>query len=109
MFRTRRAEGGSGYTPTLHVPGRGIFPSPIHMECFRVDRKRIVITGLSAITPLGTNLESSWEALLAGKSGIGRISQFDSTEFPTHIAGEVKDFTPEEFIPAKQCRKMDRF
>lgn len=74
-----------------------------------MERKRIVITGLSAITPLGLDLESSWEALLAGKSGIGRISQFDSTEFTTHIAGEVKDFKPEEVIPAKNCRKMDRF
>ena len=82
--------------------------SDIFMER-SVERKRIVITGLSAITPLGLDLESSWEALLAGKSGIGRISQFDSTEFPTHIAGEVKDFHPESVIPAKQCRKMDRF
>ena len=87
----------------------GTFSRHLYLELFRVDRKRIVITGLSAITPLGTDLESSWEALLAGKSGIGRITHFDSTEFPTHIAGEVKDFKPEEFIPAKQCRKMDRF
>lgn len=72
-------------------------------------RKRIVITGLSAITPLGLNLESSWQALLGGASGIGRISHFDSTEFSTHIAGEVKGFQPEAVIPAKQCRKMDRF
>ena len=67
--------------------GQGTFFRHLYMELFRVDRKRIVITGLSAITPLGNNLESSWEALLAGKSGIGRITQFDSTEFPTHIAG----------------------
>lgn len=74
-----------------------------------VERKRIVITGLSAITPLGLDVDSSWQALIAGTSGIGRISQFDSTEFPTHIAGEVKGFEPETVIPAKQCRKMDRF
>ena len=74
-----------------------------------MERKRIVITGLSAITPLGNSAESSWEALLAGKSGIGPITLFDSTDYPTHIAGEVKDFKPEEYIPAKECRKMDRF
>ncbi len=74
-----------------------------------MERKRIVITGLSAITPLGLNLEDSWKALLAGTSGIGRISLFDSTEYSTHIAGEVKGFEPEVVIPAKQCRKMDRF
>ncbi len=75
----------------------------------RVERKRIVITGLSAITPLGNDVQTSWEALLDGKSGIGPITLFDSTEYPTHIAGEVKDFKPEEYIPAKECRKMDRF
>ncbi|MBR3881387.1 MAG: beta-ketoacyl-[Mailhella sp.] len=74
-----------------------------------MERKRIVITGLSAITPLGNDVETSWEALLAGKSGIGPITLFDSTDYPTHIAGEVKDFKPEEYIPAKECRKMDRF
>ncbi len=74
-----------------------------------MERKRVVITGLSAITPLGLDVESSWEALLAGRSGIGRITLFDSTEFATHIAGEVKGFNPESVIPAKQCRKMDRF
>jgi len=74
-----------------------------------VERKRIVITGLSAITPLGNDVDKSWEALLAGKSGIGPITLFDAADYPTHIAGEVKDFKPEEYIPAKECRKMDRF
>ncbi|MBR5883404.1 MAG: beta-ketoacyl-[Mailhella sp.] len=60
-----------------------------------MERKRIVITGLSAITPLGNDIETSWEALLAGKSGIGPITLFDSTDYPTHIAGEVKNFDPE--------------
>lgn len=74
-----------------------------------MSRKRVVITGVSAITPLGLDAASSWEALLAGKSGIGPITRFDSTEFDTHIAGEVKGFNPEDIIPAKQCRRMDRF
>lgn len=74
-----------------------------------MSRKRVVITGISAITPLGLDAESSWKSLLAGKSGIGPITRFDSTGFDTHIAGEVKGFNPEEIIPAKQCRRMDRF
>ncbi|MBP3731592.1 MAG: beta-ketoacyl-ACP synthase II [Mailhella sp.] len=74
-----------------------------------MERKRVVITGLSAITPLGNTLESSWQALLAGKSGIGRITQFDSTNFATHIAGEVRDFEPQKYIQPRQCQKMDRF
>ncbi len=72
-------------------------------------RKRVVVTGVSAITPLGLDAASSWEALLAGKSGIGPITHFDATEYDTHIAGEVKGFDPEAVIPAKQCRRMDRF
>ncbi|MCH5276251.1 MAG: beta-ketoacyl-ACP synthase II [Desulfovibrionaceae bacterium] len=74
-----------------------------------MSRKRVVITGVSAITPLGLDAAGSWEALLAGKSGLGPITHFDSTEFDTHIAGEVKNFNPEARIPAKQCRRMDRF
>ncbi len=77
-------------------------------EC-SMSRKRVVITGVSAITPLGLDAASSWDALLAGKSGLGPITHFDSTEFDTHIAAEVKDFNPEARIPAKQCRRMDRF
>lgn len=71
--------------------------------------RRVVITGLSAITPLGNDLGSSWDALLAGKSGVGRITQFDSTDFATHIAGEVRGFDPTSFIAPRQCQKMDRF
>ena len=74
-----------------------------------MSRKRVVITGVSAITPLGLDVETSWSALLAGKSGIGPITHFDSSGFDTHIAGEVRGFEPESLIPAKQCRRMDRF
>ncbi len=73
-------------------------------------RKRVVVTGLSALSPLGNNLETSWGNLLAGKSGIGPITRFDCSAFDARIAGEVKDFDPENFgIPAKQAKRMDRF
>ncbi len=73
-------------------------------------RKRVVVTGLSALTPLGSNLTESWENLLAGRSGIAPITLFDASEFTSRIAGEVKGFDPEQFgIPMKQARRMDRF
>lgn len=73
-------------------------------------RKRVVITGLSAITPIGNDLATSWENLVAGKSGIGPITAFDATEFASRIGGEVKDFNPEAYgIPMKSARRMDRF
>lgn len=73
-------------------------------------RKRVVITGLSALSPLGNNVTDSWNNLLAGKSGISSITHFDPTEFESRIAGEVKNFHPEDFgIPPKQARRMDRF
>jgi 3-oxoacyl-[acyl-carrier-protein] synthase II len=75
-----------------------------------MNRKRVVVTGLAALTPLGGNLADSWEALLTGKSGIGPITQFDSTGFDARIAGEVRNFAPETYgINAKQARRMDRF
>ncbi len=73
-------------------------------------RKRVVITGLSAISPLGNDVQASWTNLIAGKSGIGPITLFDCAEFDARIAGEVKGFDPENFgIPAKQAKRMDRF
>ena len=73
-------------------------------------RKRVVITGLSALSPLGGDLSSSWENLIAGKSGIAPITLFDASGFSATIAGEVKDFSAEAHgIPMKQARRMDRF
>ena len=74
-----------------------------------MSRPRVVITGLSAITPLGNDLETTWKRLLAGESGIGPITLFDATDYDSRVAGEVKDFVAEDFIPAKQARRMDRF
>jgi 3-oxoacyl-[acyl-carrier-protein] synthase II len=72
-------------------------------------RRRVVITGLGAVTPLGKDVESTWEGLVAGRSGAGEITQFDSSRFSVHFACEVKDFDATEHIPFKQARRMDRF
>lgn len=74
-----------------------------------MNRKRVVVTGLSAITPLGKDLDSSWDNLVKGVSGIATVTQFDASEFATQIGGEVKDFDPKAFIPPKQVRRMERF
>ncbi len=70
--------------------------------------RRVVITGLGALTPLGLTVKESWEAMLAGKSGIGPITQFDASDFPTRIAGELKGFDPKHYIPRKDARRMAR-
>ncbi len=72
-------------------------------------RRRVVITGLGALTPLGNDVESSWKTLLAGKSGAAPITQFDSSAFYVHFACEVKGFDATDFIERKQTRRMDRF
>jgi len=71
--------------------------------------KRVVITGMAAITPLGTGVDKFWGNMLAGKSGIGTITRFDASAFPTRIAGEVKDFDPSLYMDKKEARRMDRF
>lgn len=71
--------------------------------------KRVVITGLGVVSPVGNNLNEFWTSLLAGKSGIQRITQFDPTEFTSQIAGEVKNFDSSCYISAKSQRHMDRF
>jgi 3-oxoacyl-[acyl-carrier-protein] synthase II len=72
-------------------------------------RRRVVITGLGAVTPLGKNVELTWQGLLAGKSGAGEITQFDHTDYYVHFACESSDFDPTEWIERKQARRMDRF
>ncbi len=71
--------------------------------------RRIVVTGLGLVTPLGTGVEKTWKALCAGESGIGRITRFDPTGYDAQIAGEVKDFDPARFIEKKEIKKMDTF
>ncbi len=70
---------------------------------------RVVVTAVSAITPIGNDIDTSWNNLLAGKSGIAKITSFDASEFTSQIAGEVKNFDPKEFIPHKQAKRMERF
>ncbi|RMG74961.1 MAG: beta-ketoacyl-[acyl-carrier-protein] synthase II [Nitrospirae bacterium] len=72
-------------------------------------KRRVVITGIGVITPLGTGVEKTWKGLLEGRSGIGKITHFDASELPVQIAGEVRDFNPEDYIEPKEIRKMDRF
>ena len=71
--------------------------------------RRVVVTGLGLVTPLGNDVPQTWENLCQGKSGIGRISQFDASDYSVKIAGEVKDFDPAAFIEKKEIKKMDRF
>lgn len=66
--------------------------------------KRVVVTGLGAITPLGNTVEQFWQQILAGKSGIGPITKFDSSKFKTQFAGEVKDFNPETYLEKKEIK-----
>src|SRR5438874_1740261 len=72
-------------------------------------RRRVVITGIGAVTPLGNDAETSWQNLLAGESGAAEITQFDSSDYFVHFACEVKDFDPSNWIDRKQTRRMDRF
>jgi 3-oxoacyl-[acyl-carrier-protein] synthase II len=71
--------------------------------------RRVVVTGLGLITPLGIGVEESWRSALEGRSGIGQITHFDASELPVRIAGEVKGFDPAAYIEAKEIKKMDRF
>ncbi|MCL1074902.1 beta-ketoacyl-ACP synthase II [Shewanella dokdonensis] len=72
-------------------------------------KRRVVITGLGLVTPLGNTVDSSWQALLAGKSGIAPITKFDASAFASRISGSVKDFDAEQYISKKDARKMDLF
>ena len=72
-------------------------------------KRRVVITGLGEVTPLGVGVEASWQALCQGKSGVGVVTGFDASDFRTRIAGEVKGFNPLDFIDRKLARRGDRF
>jgi len=71
--------------------------------------RRVVVTGMGAVTPLGVGVGPTWEALLAGRSGVGGITKFDPAGFPTRIAAEVNGFVPEDFVDKKEVKRMDPF
>jgi 3-oxoacyl-[acyl-carrier-protein] synthase II len=72
-------------------------------------RRRVVVTGMGMVSPLGSGVDKTWQALIQGKSGVARITKFDPTGFDTQIAAEVKDFVPENFMDKKELRRTDIF
>ncbi len=73
------------------------------------DRRRVVVTGLGIVSPVGNDIATAWRNILAGRSGISEITRFDATDFRVRIAGEVRDFKVEDYVPAKEARRMDVF
>lgn len=74
-----------------------------------MSKRRVVVTGLGLVTPVGNTVDTSWKALLSGKSGIAPITKFDASEFTTRFSGSVKDFDVEQYLTKKDARKMDLF
>ncbi|WP_080847246.1 beta-ketoacyl-ACP synthase II [Cytobacillus gottheilii] len=74
-----------------------------------MNKRRVVVTGIGAVTPLGNNAQTSWGNVKEGKSGVGPLTRLNADEYPAKVAAEVKDFNAEEFIDRKDARKMDRF
>ena len=72
-------------------------------------KKRVVVTGLGAITPIGNNLTEYWQGLLQGRNGVGKVTLFDASQHACNIAAEVKDFDPHEYLDKKDAKRMDRF
>ena len=75
----------------------------------RSQHRRVVVTGLGCVSPVGNTVAQAWSAVTAGKSGIATLKKFDATPFTTHFGGEVKDFRIDDYIPAKEARHMDTF
>ncbi len=74
-----------------------------------MQRRRVVVTGMGVISPVGSTLDDFWSGLISGKSGVGPVTRFDVSDFPTRIAAEVKDFDPLKYVDRKEARHMDRF
>ncbi len=72
-------------------------------------KRRVVITGLGIVSPVGNDVDTAWDNVINGRSGIGRITRFDPADFNSHIAGEVKAFDVTDYLPAKEARQMDTF
>ena len=74
-----------------------------------MSRRRVVVTGLGIVSPVGVGVASAWENILAARSGVARITRFDASEFPSQIAAEVKDFDVSRWLSAKEARRYDTF
>ena len=74
-----------------------------------MSKRRVVVTGLGIVSPVGIGVATAWENILAGRSGITRITRFDASPFASHIAGEVKDFDVSKYLPVKEARRFDVF
>jgi 3-oxoacyl-[acyl-carrier-protein] synthase II len=74
-----------------------------------MEKRRVVVTGLGAVTPLGNDVETTWKNIIDGKSGIGPLTRVNADEYPAKVSAELKDFNPENFMDRKEARKMDRF
>src|SRR5690554_2295977 len=74
-----------------------------------MEKRRVVVTGLGAVTPIGNNCEDYWNGLLSGKSGIANITLFDPVDHPCKIAAEIKNFNPEDHFDKKEVKKLERF
>ncbi|NMD70798.1 beta-ketoacyl-ACP synthase II [Bacillus sp. DNRA2] len=74
-----------------------------------MEKRRVVVTGVGAVTPLGNDVETTWKNLIAGVSGVGPLTRLDADQYPAKVAAELKDFNIEAFIEKKDARKMDRF
>src|SRR5579862_4781869 len=72
-------------------------------------RSRVVVTGMGAVTPVGLDVQSTWDAVVQGRSGVAPVQAFDTSDLNVRIAGEVKDFDPTVFLDRKEARRMDRF
>ena len=79
------------------------------MNARPINKRRVVVTGLGLVSPVGNDVATAWKNVVAGNSGIGQITHFDAGAFPTRIAGEVKNFDAAQFIPPKDIKKMDTF
>lgn len=75
----------------------------------QMPKKRVVVTGLGAVTPIGLNVNEAWENAIKGVSGVGELTRVDSEKFPAKVAAEIKDFNAEDFMDKKEARRMDRF
>ncbi len=74
-----------------------------------MELKRVVVTGMGAVSPLGNSVKENWEKAINGVSGIGPLTRVNADEFPAKVAGEVKDFEITDYVDRKEARKMDRF